>query len=300
MSTPWEKLATPFPFDDIQIKPQSVSKDKDSALAVAYVKAPAAQQRMDEAFGPDNWSFEVREHMGQKPGIIGRITVLVEGKTVIREDISEQTDVEPLKGAVSGAFKRCFSALGHRALHKTNFGWQPCTKFNGKFDKWTDVALNRMESLYCQQVGIQGPTKAPQKVVDANAEMMPQTPPQGQRTPTPNGQANGEAQPQGSNNPTSGKTAFGYHPEQWPPVSAFTCPRTDKQGPKAHATANDRGIPDDLYHDVRKLVLEAYGKPALGECTKGQMMLWIDWLINVHPDAVAEVLQTLTGQEALT
>lgn len=156
MSNPWEVLKRPFDFKDIDIKSQSVAKDDNQALAVAYFDARAAQDRLDEAFTPADWSFRVREcHLGAKSGIFGTLTVWVDGREIVREDVSELTDIEPLKGGVSGAFKRCFSQLGNRTLYDTDLGWHPCEKrADGKFKKWTTQALKDIEARYNQQVGL--------------------------------------------------------------------------------------------------------------------------------------------------
>ena len=151
----WDELAKPFPFSDIEVKCQSFSDKSSTALATPYINARAAQRRLDEVFGPEGWSFEVRETTGSK-GIIGRLTVFVDGKAIVREDGSEYSDIEPLKGGISGAFKRCFSQLGARSLYDVDLGWFACdsSEYNGKkkFKGWKPDSLMAMEKSYEKQL----------------------------------------------------------------------------------------------------------------------------------------------------
>jgi len=163
---PWKIFAAPFPFDHIEIKPQTVSRDNTKALAVAYFDARAAMARLDESFGPMGWSFETRE-IGK--GIIGRLTVTVDGHSTFREDGSEYTDIEALKGAISGAFKRCFSAMGNRTLYEIDLGWQQIETYDAgrgpKFKSWTKDAITNMRRVYerqCQSLIVDHEKPAPE------------------------------------------------------------------------------------------------------------------------------------------
>jgi len=172
---PWKILAAPFPFEEIEIKPQTMTKDNTKALAVAYFDARAAQSRLDDAFGPMAWSFETKEI---SKGIIGRLTVTVDGLSTVREDGSEYTDIEALKGAISGAFKRCFSALGNRTLYEVDLGWQPCKTYDGgqkpRFDGWTTEAMSAMKAKYEKQLGISriGQVKQPESPAPFAGEVL--------------------------------------------------------------------------------------------------------------------------------
>ena len=75
-----------------------------------YVTARAIQQRLDAVFGIENWTTE---YQTVEQGVICTITAITsDGKTVRKSDGSGFTQVEPIKGAISGALKRSASALG--------------------------------------------------------------------------------------------------------------------------------------------------------------------------------------------
>lgn len=60
-------LRKPFPVNLIQWKPQSVNKDRGSALAVPYIDARAVEGRLDDVAGPESWadSYHVVEYEGK-------------------------------------------------------------------------------------------------------------------------------------------------------------------------------------------------------------------------------------------
>lgn len=102
-------LRRPFdPDNEIEWRVQRVTKNK-KAVCVAYVTARAIMDRLDEVFGVDNWTVSYRTvALGKNEGFICTITA----GGVHKEDISDLTDVEPLKGGVSGALKRCAVLFG--------------------------------------------------------------------------------------------------------------------------------------------------------------------------------------------
>ena len=172
----WYQIVTrPFPFREIEIMAQAVSKDKDSALAICYLDARAVMNRLDEAFGPENWSatyapITVGNHAGILCTLIGKDD---DGNLLVqRQDGSDPTDIESFKGAISDSLKRTFAALGHRLLYNVELSWQPCVKNSqGKFSKWTDAAYANMKKAYEAQVGL-GSTfpKAPEPLPEATHE----------------------------------------------------------------------------------------------------------------------------------
>lgn len=155
----WETLRARFSWEEIEIKPLKVSPEKGKALAVPYFNARAVQRRLDDAFGPENWSTTYREVslVGKAVGIICRLEIFVRAnageRVIVREEVCEPSQIEPLKGAASGALKRAFSALGCRYLYEVDFGWQEAEFYrdkNGKdqFRKWTDRAMLQMRQIY--------------------------------------------------------------------------------------------------------------------------------------------------------
>ena len=72
---------------------------------LAYQTSRAVMDRFDAVCGPENWTNDFRA--GPGGGVICRIGVNVEGAGwVYKEDGAENTDIEAVKGGLSGAMKR--------------------------------------------------------------------------------------------------------------------------------------------------------------------------------------------------
>lgn len=161
----WAIVKRPFDFSEIEVKAQSVARDKAQALAVPYFNARAVMDRLDEAFGPGNWWTEKPEtiHFGQAAGFTVGLSVRYtsddgETRTNTFWEVAEASDIEPIKGAFSGALKRCFSTLGNRTLYSIKLGWFECEKSDaGKFQKWTHQTLQLMRTKYEKQINDQFP-----------------------------------------------------------------------------------------------------------------------------------------------
>lgn len=121
----WKRLTEPFAPQDIEWRVGRAGKNAKGvwATVLAYITARAIQERLDEVFGPGGWKNEFRD--GPKGGVICRIYFRNdEGEWVWREDGAENTDVEAVKGGLSGAMKRAGSALGiGRYLYRLDEGW---------------------------------------------------------------------------------------------------------------------------------------------------------------------------------
>lgn len=104
-----EQLAAPFPSQRVSWKPQAFSRDRSSALMVAFVDARTVMERLD-AVCPGDWTFDVKLFPGTPPTARGRLTVL--GLT--RSDVGEAGEGEAgtLKAAASDALKRCAVHFG--------------------------------------------------------------------------------------------------------------------------------------------------------------------------------------------
>lgn len=187
-STCWEIVKRAFTFEEIEVKCQVMAKSVfthpdpknpkankhyGKALATPYYNARMVMERLDEAFTPAGWRNSLREvHIG---GDVSGITQRLEVKDpntkewIVREDCADPTDIEPLKGAVSGALKRCFMALGNRSLQAVELGWYECElrvdsdnkplmdKGKPLFKCWTQQGLQLMQGDYERQVRIESP-----------------------------------------------------------------------------------------------------------------------------------------------
>jgi len=89
-------------------------------------------------FGPGGWSHSLRalELPGKDGKLIGAMICRLEGDGWHHEDVSDLSDVEAIKGAASGALKRCAVHLGigrylyelgdtWAEIHQNGNNWQP-------------------------------------------------------------------------------------------------------------------------------------------------------------------------------
>lgn len=108
----FQKLAEPFNPEDIEwrIARSGFSKKtgKPWAQVLAYLTSRAVQDRLDEVCGPDGWQSEIVKIDG---AYLCKLSIRVDyddGKQVwiSKTDGSDETNVEAVKGAISGSLKR--------------------------------------------------------------------------------------------------------------------------------------------------------------------------------------------------
>jgi hypothetical protein len=166
----WNELKKPFLKDDVKYRIQSMTRDNTSALVLAYVSSRAIQDRLDGVVGPENWydSYEewhipavdippgtaqaggvdysgnsdakqaaalIQEHY--QTGVKCRLAVKVNGEWLIKEGVSQNSDIQPLKGGESGSFKRAAIKLGiGRYLYNLPNLWIPVQLARPDGDGW--------------------------------------------------------------------------------------------------------------------------------------------------------------------
>lgn len=134
MAKSWERikseLAEPFSSEDVEWRLQNVSKDKTKGLAVAYVTARAIQNRLDEVVGPENWQDEyISWHGGSTLKEASQLCVIhifdkEKNLWISKTDGAENTDIEPVKGGLSDAYKRAAVKWGiGRYLYDMEAAW---------------------------------------------------------------------------------------------------------------------------------------------------------------------------------
>jgi len=125
------RLAAPFAPTDVEWKPGATTRDKSKGLAMAYLTSRAVQQRFDDVCGPGDWRNEFRE--GPGGGVLCGISVRVERERsdgtaevewVTKWDGSDNSQVEAVKGGLSGSMKRAAVQWGvGRYLYELPATW---------------------------------------------------------------------------------------------------------------------------------------------------------------------------------
>ncbi len=132
------KLKEPFPFDDLEFRLQSCGEKNGKfwGLVLAYVTNRAIQNRLDEVVGPENWKNEFTK--GPDGGILCGLSIKINGEWVTKYDGAENTNIEAVKGGLSGAMKRA-AATGWgigRYLYNLKESWAVIAP-DGKTGKYT-------------------------------------------------------------------------------------------------------------------------------------------------------------------
>lgn len=131
------KLKAPFEEKDIQWRLQScgMTNGKLWGRCLAYLDSRAVQERLDEVVGPDNWQSVVHK---EGDSYLCSLSIRVthnDGTTewITRTDGSDSSDIEAVKGGISGAFKRSAVLFGvGRYLYNLKDSWA-IIKEDGKY-----------------------------------------------------------------------------------------------------------------------------------------------------------------------
>lgn len=104
--TDFRALQEFFAPDEIEWRLQQAGEKNGKvwAICVPYVTNRAIMQRLDDTVGPGNWRNEFKP--GPGGGVLCGISVRVDGEWVTKWDGAENTDIEGVKGGLSGAMKR--------------------------------------------------------------------------------------------------------------------------------------------------------------------------------------------------
>src|SRR6185369_8687220 len=144
------KLKEPFFPDELEWKPQSVGKTgaRFWVRALAYVTNRAIMDRLDAIVSPQLWKNEYAP--APLGGILCGISIKIGDEWVTKWDGAENTDIEAVKGGLSGAMKRAGVQWGiGRYLYdlEENFGdvredgiYAAKTKEGEKF-RWSPPSL---------------------------------------------------------------------------------------------------------------------------------------------------------------
>jgi hypothetical protein len=97
----------PFPPEDIEWRVQQCGVTGNGnpwAMVLAYVTNRAIMKRLDEVCGKAGWRNEFTP--APDSGVMCGISVKVDGEWITKWDAAENTQVEAVKGGMSGAMKR--------------------------------------------------------------------------------------------------------------------------------------------------------------------------------------------------
>jgi hypothetical protein len=126
-----------FLYDELEWKVQTsgVSQHGLWARVVPYVTSRAILERLDEAFGPGGHDVALAPfEVSGKAGFKATITVKwPSGTFTKREDVSDLTDNEPVKGGASGAIKRAAVQYGIGRYLYTSPDFYAVIHENGEF-----------------------------------------------------------------------------------------------------------------------------------------------------------------------
>ncbi|QTA82727.1 DNA repair protein Rad52/59/22 domain-containing protein [Desulfonema limicola] len=128
-----EDLGKPFAEDDIEWRVQraGVSGNRPWAMVLAYVTNRAIMERLDKIVGPENWQNDYKA--GPEGGTLCGLSIKIGSEWITKWDGAEKTNIEAVKGALSGSMKRSAVHWGiGRYLYKLEATFAIITP-NGKY-----------------------------------------------------------------------------------------------------------------------------------------------------------------------
>jgi hypothetical protein len=144
MSIDLTALGAPFADADLEWRVQTSGKGGGKgvwALIVPYLTSRAVQQRLDDVCGPANWRNEFVT--GPSGGVLCGISVYLSNGMdglhwVTKWDGAENTDIEGVKGGLSGAMKRAAVQWGMgRHLYGVGDVWADCSLEKKTGEGWS-------------------------------------------------------------------------------------------------------------------------------------------------------------------
>lgn len=158
-------LEYPFTFQEIEWRVLRVAKSNPKkAQVAAYVDSRAIQNRLDAVVGRENWQNTFESVVGNNNGTtahICRISIYYpeRGEWITKSDGAGCTDVEPIKGGLSNAFKRAASMWGMgRYLYGLKNIWANIDEYK-MIDQASYPELEKRYNQYVNQLLKKSPTK---------------------------------------------------------------------------------------------------------------------------------------------
>jgi len=102
-------LTQPIQPDEMEWRVQQQTKT-GKLIIVPYITNRCVMERFDRQFGWNGWQNDLVEI---QDGFLCRITALLpDGTSITKTDGANRTDIEPIKGGISDAMKRCAVQFG--------------------------------------------------------------------------------------------------------------------------------------------------------------------------------------------
>ena len=141
-------LKTPFEAHEIEwrVQSQGVKNNQAWCMVLAYVSNRAIMNRLDDVCGMDKWQNEYQT--GANGGVISGISIKCDNEWITKYDGADNTQVEAVKGGLSGAMKRAGVQWGiGRYLYYLEAAYaqvsmerpQDMTNWNKGYDKKTNL-----------------------------------------------------------------------------------------------------------------------------------------------------------------
>lgn len=119
-----EALAAPFPVSSISWRVGSTNGDKTKGMALAYIDARDAQDRLNEVCGPFGWQCKHEVSSDKRVTCHVGVRSPETGEWVWKSDGAGETDYEGEKGSYSDSFKRACVKWGiGRYLYEMDSPW---------------------------------------------------------------------------------------------------------------------------------------------------------------------------------
>lgn len=205
-------LEYPFQSNEIEWRVVSTSKDKSKGLVAAFVDSRAIQKRLDAVLGRENWQNNFRTITGSNNALTSHICEISifypeRGEWITKSDGAGCTEIEPIKGGLSNAFKRAASMWGiGRYLYELTDIWAILK--DGKYIDKTEMPRLRKE--YTQFVNGYL-TKINGKNREQNSNCSPKTTEQAKSTGPIQQNRNSTVSPGRFSNPVSQKASSSNH-----------------------------------------------------------------------------------------
>ncbi len=173
-------LQYPFTANEIEWRVLHTTKDKTKGQVAAYVDSRAIQDRLDAVLGRENWQNHFRTVQGKDNASTTQVCKLSiyypdRGEWITKSNGAGNTDIEPVKGGLSNAFKRAASMWGvGRYLYDLKNIWIPLK--DGKYipDEQLPVLANQYNRFVRQLLSAGNPAAGKQQAAPAAQTPTPQ------------------------------------------------------------------------------------------------------------------------------